>query len=148
MMTSSNGNIFRVTGHLCGEFTGHRWIPRGHKGQWRGALVFSLISAWINGWVNQSWGWWFETPSRPLWRHCYVPYRGRSLFFMILPLSFDRLLLPTNQWWTTLGVHSRYSAVWYHTILHAAPEHQIKTRHISESTLARIMACCPAAPRQ
>ena len=28
MMTSSNGNIFRVTGHLCGEFTGHRWIPR------------------------------------------------------------------------------------------------------------------------
>ena len=28
MMTSSNGNIFRVTGHLCGEFTGHQWIPR------------------------------------------------------------------------------------------------------------------------
>ena len=28
MMTSSNGNIFRVTGHFCGEFTGHRWIPR------------------------------------------------------------------------------------------------------------------------
>ena len=27
MVTSSNGNIFRVTGHLCGEFTGHRWIP-------------------------------------------------------------------------------------------------------------------------
>ena len=28
MMTYSNGSIFRVTGHLCGEFTGHRWIPR------------------------------------------------------------------------------------------------------------------------
>ena len=28
MITSSNGNIFRVTGHLCGEFTGHRWIPQ------------------------------------------------------------------------------------------------------------------------
>ena len=27
MMMSSNGNIFRVTGPLCGEFTGHRWIP-------------------------------------------------------------------------------------------------------------------------
>ena len=27
MVTSSNGNIFRVTGHLCGEFTGQRWIP-------------------------------------------------------------------------------------------------------------------------
>ena len=28
MMTSSNGNIFRVTGPLCGEITGHRLIPR------------------------------------------------------------------------------------------------------------------------
>ena len=27
MMTSSNGNIFHVTGHLCWEFTGPRWIP-------------------------------------------------------------------------------------------------------------------------
>ena len=27
MMTSSNGNIFRVTGHLCGEFTGHGEFP-------------------------------------------------------------------------------------------------------------------------
>ena len=26
-MTSSNGNIFRVIGHLCGELTGHLWIP-------------------------------------------------------------------------------------------------------------------------
>ena len=23
-----------------------------HKGQWRGALMFSLICAWINGWIN------------------------------------------------------------------------------------------------
>ena len=28
MMTSSIGYIFRVTGHLCGDFTGPRWIPR------------------------------------------------------------------------------------------------------------------------
>ena len=28
MMTSSNGDIFRVTGHLCGEFTGPQWISR------------------------------------------------------------------------------------------------------------------------
>ena len=51
MMTSSNGNIFRVSCHLCGEFTGQRWIPR-KKGQRRGALMFSLICVWINGWVN------------------------------------------------------------------------------------------------
>ena len=24
-----------------------------HKGQWRGALMFSLIYAWINRWVNK-----------------------------------------------------------------------------------------------
>ena len=30
MMTSSNGNIFHVTGPLCVEFTGHGWIPRTH----------------------------------------------------------------------------------------------------------------------
>ena len=51
MMTSSNGNIFRVTGSLCGEFTGSGEFPP-HKGQWRGALMFSLICVWINGWVN------------------------------------------------------------------------------------------------
>ena len=28
MVTSSNAGSFRVTGHLCGEFTGPRWIPR------------------------------------------------------------------------------------------------------------------------
>ena len=47
MMTPSNGNLFLVTGHLCGEFTGDPYT-----GQWRGALMFSLICIWINGWVN------------------------------------------------------------------------------------------------
>ena len=28
MMTSSNGNIFRVTGHLCGEFRAQRPVMR------------------------------------------------------------------------------------------------------------------------
>ena len=51
IMTSSSGNIFGVTGPLCREFTGHRWIPL-HKGQRRGALIVSLICAWINGWVD------------------------------------------------------------------------------------------------
>ena len=31
----------------------HRWpVNSPHKGQWRGALAFSVIWAWINGWVN------------------------------------------------------------------------------------------------
>ena len=27
-------------------------VDSPHKGQWRGALMFSLIFVWINGWVN------------------------------------------------------------------------------------------------
>ena len=27
-------------------------VTSPHKGQWRGALMFSLICVWINGWVN------------------------------------------------------------------------------------------------
>ena len=33
-----------------------------HKGQWRGALVFSLICAWTNGWIN-------HWDAGYLWRH-------------------------------------------------------------------------------
>ena len=41
-----------------------------HKGQWGGALMFSLIWTYLNGWAKHSRGWWFETLSRPLLRHC------------------------------------------------------------------------------
>ena len=37
-----------------------------HEDQWRG-VFFDLR---LNGRLSkQSWGWWFETPTRPLWRH-------------------------------------------------------------------------------
>ena len=59
MMTSSNGNIFRVTGHLCGEFT-QRPVTRSFD------VCFDL-----NKWLSkQWWGWWSGTLSCPLWRHC------------------------------------------------------------------------------
>ena len=51
MMTSSNGNIFRVTGHLCGEFTGPRWIPH-KKARDTELWYFYLICARISEWVN------------------------------------------------------------------------------------------------
>ena len=65
MMTSSNGNGFRVTGHLCGEFTGDRWIPRTKASD---AELWCFL--WYKRLSKQSWGWWFETPSRSSWRHC------------------------------------------------------------------------------
>ena len=51
-----------------------------HKGQWRGALMFSLICAWKKLLSIQSWGWWLGTPSHPLWRHWNV--RMRELQWM------------------------------------------------------------------
>ena len=45
--------------HFPGYWPFTRGIHRSpvkslHKGQWRRALMFSLICAWINGWVNNS----------------------------------------------------------------------------------------------
>ena len=51
MIMSSNGNISRVTGHLCGEFTGHRWIPIT-KASDAELWWFFWSAPWINGWVN------------------------------------------------------------------------------------------------
>ena len=50
-MTSSNGNSFCVTGPLCGESIGHRWIPL-IKASDANFLMFSVICAWTNSWVN------------------------------------------------------------------------------------------------
>ena len=50
MMTSSNGNISALLALCAGN---HRSpVTSPHKGQLRGALLFSLIRAWINGRVN------------------------------------------------------------------------------------------------
>ena len=51
MMTSSNGDIFRVIGPLYGEFTGHRWIPLT-KASDAEVWCFLWSAPWINGWVN------------------------------------------------------------------------------------------------
>ena len=50
-MTLSNGNIFLRNWPFVREI--HRSpVNSPHKGQWRGALMFSLICAWINARVN------------------------------------------------------------------------------------------------
>ena len=51
MMTSSDGSIFRVTGPLCREFTGHWWIPR-IKASDAVLWCFLWSALWINGWVS------------------------------------------------------------------------------------------------
>ena len=51
MMTSSNGN--KIPRYWPFVLRIHRSpVNSPYKGQWRGALVFSLICVWINGWEN------------------------------------------------------------------------------------------------
>ena len=51
MMTSSNGTIFRATGHLCGEFTSPRWVPRT-KASDADLWCFLWSAPRTNGWLN------------------------------------------------------------------------------------------------
>ena len=68
MMTSSNGYIYALLA-LCagnspvtGEFPSQRPVTRSFDVFFDPRLNKRLS--------KQSLGWWFETPSRPLWRHC------------------------------------------------------------------------------
>ena len=40
-----------------------------HKGQWRGALMFTLIRVWMNGWVNNREAGDLRCQLWSLWRH-------------------------------------------------------------------------------
>ena len=63
MMTSSDGNISRVID--LSECVWKSPLNYPHKGQWRGALIFSLICVWNNSWVsNGDRRWWLtRTPT-------------------------------------------------------------------------------------
>ena len=55
-VVSDHGEVFKWK-HFPRYWSSVRGIRRSpvnspHKGQWCGALMFSLICAWINGWVN------------------------------------------------------------------------------------------------
>ena len=76
-MTSSNRNIFRVTGLLCGEFIGQRWIPLTKasdaelitKASDAELKIFFFDLRLNERFSKRSRCWWFETQSRLLWNH-------------------------------------------------------------------------------
>ena len=83
MMTSSNGNIFRVTGPLCGEFTGPGEFP-AQRPMTRSFDVFFDLR--LNKRLSkQPWGWWFETPAWSLWRH-------RNAFYTMYTVNISLLM--------------------------------------------------------
>ena len=65
MMTSSNGNIFSRYWPFVRRI--HWWIPAERQVRRSFNIFFDLCL--YKQLSIQSWGWWFETPSSPLWRH-------------------------------------------------------------------------------
>ena len=65
---TSNGNIFRVTGPLCGELPVTGEFPSQRPVTRKFCVFFDLR---LNKRLSkQSLSWWFETSSHSLWRHC------------------------------------------------------------------------------
>ena len=103
-----------------GEFT-------GHKGQWHGAFMFSLISAWPNGWVNIEvpviWDaiavmWW--TNSNLFHWHCHL---GLALplslpwFSLEIVVNLQQCFGMASEWLATqqpIGIHAR---IWKQPLL-------------------------------
>ena len=72
MMTSPNGDLFRVTGPLCRESTGDQWIAltkTSNAELW--CFLWSAPEQTAEETIKTPG---FETPSRSLWRHCNVSY--------------------------------------------------------------------------
>ena len=110
MMTSSNGNIFRVTGRLCG------WIPRTKASGVELWFFYLRLNTRLS---KQSLGWWFETPSHPLWRHSND--RAKAVSCYVTPHSINRSDIkgyPIYQYSTTTiktAVWAKFYGIWKHS---------------------------------
>ena len=93
MMTSSNGNISRFTGHVCGEFNGPGEFPTQRPVTRSFDVYFDLRPN--KRLSKQSRGWWFETPSCPFWRERNVFLQRRNVRRCICLgwLNWDLILL-------------------------------------------------------
>ena len=96
MMTSSNGNILRVTGlfvgnsPVTGEFLAQRPVTRS---------FYVLFDLRLNKQLSKhSWGRWFETSSGSLWRYCY----GMSVFVKVFEKLF--LINPLRNYFALMNI--------------------------------------------
>ena len=98
-----NVYIFRVTGPLRGESTGHHWIPLT-KPVTRSFDVFFYLRLYKRL-SKQSRRRWFETPSRSLRRHCNVAFGD---FKSPSWIRGGHSWWPTRSSWWTRWRHSRW----------------------------------------
>ena len=134
IMTSSNGNIFLVTGHLCGnspvpgEFPTQRPVTPRSFGVFFDLRLNKQLS-------KQPWGWWFETPSWSLRRQCnahedFITWRGFPRYWLFMgdldvffDISLNKLLStqPIYQWFEMPLRSCDVTVMWFHTKLWVFP---------------------------
>ena len=131
MMTASNGNIFRVTAHLCGKFTGPGEFPAQRLVTLSFDVFFDLHPN--KRLSKQSWGWWFETPSRPLWPHCnafdpiIVNWARLRTNFSEISINIKSFHATMIIWWFPWQ-RAKNALVWY---VHCR---QLQPKHVAELT--------------
>ena len=93
MMASSNGNIFRVPGPLCGEFPGHWWIPRTKASDANLWCFLSSVPEYKR-WSKQSWSWWRHRAHYDVivmwWWHALVWWNFKENKRALSPFSMVR----------------------------------------------------------
>ena len=139
MTTPSNGNIFCVGGPLCVRGIHRSPVVSLNKGQWRGALMFSLIYAWTSGCAN-------NRDADDLTRHhphydvtvmlryvmfiCYMFMYSRTLALVELMLL---LIKPT--------LNKVYLTLLYFTLREfVVPLEGVEHSHISPGQIGRLFA--------
>ena len=126
-MTSSNGNIFRVNGHLCGEFNGPGDFPAQRPVTRSFDAFFDLrLTKRLS---KQSRGWWFETVCRPLWRHC-----NETAFLATINNKIIRVATLPFQW-ELLWLSSVVPVAHYNDVIMSAIASQITGVTIVYSTV-------------
>ena len=116
MITSSNGNISALLAFVRGI---HRSpVNSPHKGQWRGALMFSLNSSWTNNIQELS----------KQWRRRWLR-RHRTNYDVIVMDSKhnDKSLFIYRHWLGGRHYHSM-PKTWGHKLHVLLPEIQVKTQ--------------------
>ena len=85
-----------------------------HKGQWHGALVFSLICVWINGWVNNR----EAGDLRRYCAHCDVSAMATRIY-LSRPQHFPIHYPLSMAGWTQI-YHQLSTNIWYKSKVHWA----------------------------
>ena len=130
-MTSSNGNIFRLTGLCAGNSTVHSEFPTQRPVMQSFDVSFDLQ---LNERLSkQAWDWWFEMPLRSLWchRNILLTYYLHSLFLLMISskhscnlqkkyfFTFCKQLVPQSRsilYWIKLCIRKFYCTYSYNVI--------------------------------